>query len=153
MDWSIVQEPLQLIAHVIKTDKPYRQILTADYTMVNMATDPIYRAGTGFSENYTDENGFYDRSEFREFRPGTNNGQVPMDDDYERTDDEIVIYGPGGPTPAFSARMVGALSVHGYESTAPARAGPIFIFWGSILRSQRRERLIPLRLLIPTTPP
>ena len=91
MDWSIVQEPLQLIAHVIMTDKPYRQILTADYTMVNMATDPIYRAGTGFPENYTDENGFYDRSEFREFRPGANNGHVPNDDKYERTEDDEVV--------------------------------------------------------------
>jgi hypothetical protein len=91
MDWSIVQEPLELIAHVIMTDKPYRQILTADYTMVNMATDPIYRAGTGFSENYTDENGFYDRSEFREFRPGTNTGHVPNDDEYERTEDDEIV--------------------------------------------------------------
>jgi len=91
MDWSIVQEPLELIAHVIMTDKPYRQILTADYTMVNMATDPIYRADTGFSENYTDEKGFYDRSEFRTFRPGTNNGHVPNDDEYERTEDDEIV--------------------------------------------------------------
>ena len=87
MDWSLVQEPLELIAHVIMTDKPYRQILTADFTMVNTSTDSVYRAGGGFPEKYTDANGLYDRRELREFRPGTNKGYVPWDDEYERTED------------------------------------------------------------------
>ena len=91
MDWSLAREPLELIAHVIMTDKPYRQILTADYTMVNLSTDLAYRAGAGFPEKYTDENGFFDRSDFREFRPGKNNGHVPMDDDYERTENDEVV--------------------------------------------------------------
>ena len=94
MDRAIVQEPLQLIAHVIMTDKPYRQVLTANYTMVNAATDLAYRAGAGFPRDYTDENGFYDRRELSEFRPGVNIGQVPNDEDYSLTDnDEITFSG------------------------------------------------------------
>jgi len=98
MDRAIVQEPLQLIAHVIMTDKPYRQVLTANYTMVNAATDLAYRAGAGFPRefprDYTDENGFYDRRELSEFRPGVNIGQVPNDEDYSLTEnDEITFSG------------------------------------------------------------
>ena len=51
MDWSLVQEPLELIAHVIMTDKPYRQILTADFTMVNISTDPYIGRVEAFLRN------------------------------------------------------------------------------------------------------
>ena len=32
---SLAREPLELIAHVIRTERPFTEILTADYTMVN----------------------------------------------------------------------------------------------------------------------
>jgi hypothetical protein len=78
--WAISQEPLELIAHVIMNDLPYGEILTADYTMVNAFTDLAYRSDSGFSHDFADERGFYDRSEFTVFRPGYNDGYVPVDD-------------------------------------------------------------------------
>lgn len=35
---SLMQEPLRLIEHVVMTDRPYTEIVTADYTMANGAT-------------------------------------------------------------------------------------------------------------------
>ena len=78
--WAISQEPLELIAHVIMNDLPYSEILTADYTMVNAFTDLAYRSDSGFSHDFADERGFYDRSEFTVFRPGYNDGYVPRDE-------------------------------------------------------------------------
>ena len=77
---AISQEPLELIAHVIMNDLPYSKILTADYTMVNAFTDLAYRSDSGFSHDFADERGFYDRSEFTVFRPGYNDGYVPRDE-------------------------------------------------------------------------
>jgi hypothetical protein len=84
--WAISQEPLELIAHVIMNDLPYGEILTADYTMVNAFTDLAYRSDSGFSHDFADERGFYDRSEFTVFRPGYNDGYVPVDD-YHSSDE------------------------------------------------------------------
>ena len=38
---SAIEEPLELIAHVVLNDKPYSEILTADYTMVSPYTDVV----------------------------------------------------------------------------------------------------------------
>lgn len=78
--WAIAREPLELIAHVITSDRPYTEVLTADYTMVNAFTDLVYRSGSGFSQELADERGFYDRSELTIFKPGYNNGYVPIDE-------------------------------------------------------------------------
>ena len=78
--WAVSQEPLELIAHVIMNDLPYSEVLTADYTMVNAFTDLAYRSNSGFSHDFADERGFYDRSEFTVFRPGYNDGYVPTDE-------------------------------------------------------------------------
>jgi hypothetical protein len=81
--WAVSREPLELIAHVIMNDLPYSEVLTADYTMVNAFTDLAYRSGSGFSHDLTDARGFYDRREFNNFRPGYNDGYVPVDDYHE----------------------------------------------------------------------
>jgi hypothetical protein len=44
-NWSVREEPLELIAHVVMNDKPYSEILTANYTMVNDATTQLYNSG------------------------------------------------------------------------------------------------------------
>ena len=80
---AVSREPLELIAHIIMNDRPYSEVLTADYTMVNAFTDLAYRSGSGFSHDFTDAQGFYDRGEFTTFRPGYNDGYVPMDDEHE----------------------------------------------------------------------
>ena len=77
--WAITREPLELIAHVIMTDKPYKQVLTADYTMVNAFSDLAYRSDSGFQHDFADNEGFFDRSLYGDFRPGRNNGHIPHD--------------------------------------------------------------------------
>ena len=81
--WAITREPLELIAHVIMNDRPYQEVLTADHTMVNAFSDLAYRSDTGFSHEFADEKGFYNRSEFNEFAPGYNDGHIPHDSEYE----------------------------------------------------------------------
>ncbi len=80
---AVSREPLELIAHIIINDRPYSEVLTADYTMVNAFTDLAYRSGSGFSHDFTDAQGFYDRSEFTTFRPGYNDGYVLKNDEHE----------------------------------------------------------------------
>ena len=81
--WAITREPLELIAYVVMNDLPYRQVLTANHTMVNAFSDLAYRADTGFSHEFADEQGFYDRSEYNEFVPGYNDGHIPHDQAFE----------------------------------------------------------------------
>lgn len=64
------REPLELIAHVVLEDKPYTEILTADYTMVNPVLSEAYGSGVSF-DNPGDPD---------EWRPGRNDGQVSPDD-------------------------------------------------------------------------
>ena len=85
--WAITREPLELIAHVIMNDLPYRQVLTANHTMVNAFSDLAYRADAGFSHEFADEQGFYDRSRYNQFSPGYNDGHIPHDSEYEFSDE------------------------------------------------------------------
>ena len=87
VNWSASREPAELIAHVIMTDKPYRQILTADYTMVNAVTDLVYRSGVGFANDCSQsrgyiEEGYYDKRELAAFEPGRNLGYILWDDEW-----------------------------------------------------------------------
>ncbi len=53
---SIAREPLQLMAHIVRNDRPFTEILTADYTVFNSYTAPIYNnEDMSFSGSY-DEN-------------------------------------------------------------------------------------------------
>jgi hypothetical protein len=89
--WAITREPLELIAHVIMNDLPYTEILTADHTMVNAFSDLAYRSSTGFSHEFTDEQGFYDRSQYNRFVPGYNDGHIPHDPEFEVKEGEGII--------------------------------------------------------------
>ncbi|GIR83049.1 MAG: hypothetical protein CM15mP84_07970 [Cellvibrionales bacterium] len=89
--WSITREPAELIAHVVETDRPYTEILTADYTMVNAITDLAYRSDAGFSHDYADDSGFYDRRDFRVFEPGYNDGHIPHDEEFEVSDEQGIV--------------------------------------------------------------
>ena len=59
---SIREEPLELIAHVVMNDKPYSEILTADYTMVDDALNVLYRSNLDV--------------EIGEWQPGRNTNQA-----------------------------------------------------------------------------
>ncbi len=65
---------LELFAHVVDNDKPYTEILTADYLMVNPQLSVIQRSGVSFpSEDH------------RVFKPGKYKGQVFHDDQYRNS--------------------------------------------------------------------
>ena len=88
--WAITREPLELIAYVIMNDLSYRQVVTADHTMVNAFSDLAYRSDTGFSHEFSDASGFYDRSQYRHFKPGYNDGHIPHDQQFEANQEEGV---------------------------------------------------------------
>ena len=51
LQYGVARAPLELIAHVIENDKPYTEILTADYTMANSVVADAYGADTKFDIN------------------------------------------------------------------------------------------------------
>lgn len=85
---AVAREPLELIAHVVMNDRPYTEVLTADYTMVNAFSDLAYRSSSGFEHEFADDDGFYDRRPFGIFRPGYNDGHIPHDDEFEINEEE-----------------------------------------------------------------
>ena len=85
---AVAREPLELIAHVVMSDRPYTEVLTADYTMVNAFSDLAYRADSGFEHVFAAEDGFYDRRPYGIFRPGHNDGHIPHDQDFEINEEE-----------------------------------------------------------------
>ncbi len=52
---ALAREPLELIAHVVMNERPYTDIVTANYIMVNPYSAPIYGGNVAFT-NATDEN-------------------------------------------------------------------------------------------------
>jgi hypothetical protein len=46
--------------------------------MVNAFSDLAYRSDTGFSHDFSDASGFYDRSEYQNLSPVTTTGRFPM---------------------------------------------------------------------------
>jgi hypothetical protein len=85
---AVGREPLELIAHIVMTDRPYTEVLTADYTMVNAFSDLAYRSEAGFSHEFAGEDGFYDRRPFGIFKPGYNDGHIPHDEQFENNEEE-----------------------------------------------------------------
>ena len=119
--WALRQEPLELIAHVVMTNQSYKQILTADYTMVNLVTNIPYDSGLDFKVEYPRLDGYYNRKDLATFKPGRNKGYIT-----HVSDSEFLRWPHAGilSTPAWLNR---------YPSTATnrnrARArGPIIIF-------------------------
>ena len=79
---SVVQEPLELIAHIVETDQSYKEVLTADYTMVTPISALAYRSDTPFETEIIDDQGFYDPEILSNFKPGKNYGHVPYDQEH-----------------------------------------------------------------------
>jgi hypothetical protein len=70
---AMLQEPLELISHVVETDAPFTEILTADYAMVNPYSAVAYNAQGEFDAPSTDN---YD--DWRELQvSGLERGAVP----------------------------------------------------------------------------
>jgi hypothetical protein len=47
---ALAREPLELIAHVVRNDRPFSEILTADYTVVNPFSSLVYGVYPEFSD-------------------------------------------------------------------------------------------------------
>ncbi|MFT4888591.1 MAG: hypothetical protein ACI8V0_002826, partial [Pseudohongiellaceae bacterium] len=78
VDRGLRESPLELIAHVVENDKPYSEILTADYMMTN----PI----AAFAMNTTGN--FADPEDYGDFQP------VTLDRYYARSADTETVYIP-----------------------------------------------------------
>ena len=50
VNYGLRRAPLELIAHVVENDRPYTEILTADYVMANPRTAAAYGARTRFDD-------------------------------------------------------------------------------------------------------
>ena len=75
--------PLELIAHVVENDRPYTEILTADYVMANPYAARAYGASTRFS----------DPTDVQEFRPSRIESYYLKGDDFEEEyDQELMLY-------------------------------------------------------------
>lgn len=64
---SVAREPLELIAHVVREDRPFTEILTADYRLVNPYSARVYGMDVEFDDPW-------DPEEWREGRIG----EMPM---------------------------------------------------------------------------
>lgn len=92
--WGLTRAPLELIAYVVGNDRDYREVLTADYMMVNYAVNDFLNAGAVFdaadaaSLPYCLEDPSQPCVDFRVYKPGKNNGQAPRDEnlEFEQTD-------------------------------------------------------------------
>ena len=72
-----------MIAHVVMTNQSYKQILTADYTMVNLVTNIPYDSGLDFKVEYPRLDGYYNRKDLATFKPGRNKGYITHVSDSE----------------------------------------------------------------------
>ncbi len=52
---AVAREPLELIAYIVRNDRPFTEILTADYTLLNPLSARVYNANVQF-DNPNDEN-------------------------------------------------------------------------------------------------
>jgi hypothetical protein len=78
---ALIREPLELIAYIVENDRSYKEVVTADYTMVNQFSAMAYRADVTFDEPMYDDDGFYDRSRLNMFKPAKNSGHIPRIND------------------------------------------------------------------------
>ena len=73
LHFGIARAPLELVAHVVRNELPYTEVLTADYVMANPVADAAYGGGTAFDDPK-------DAQEFKRSRIV----------DYYRRDDSVV---------------------------------------------------------------
>jgi len=58
--------PLKLVAYIVENERPYTEVLTADYTMVNPDSNIIFNSNVSFD----------DANDLTTFKPGKNQGQI-----------------------------------------------------------------------------
>ncbi|BCD99706.1 hypothetical protein MARGE09_P3908 [Marinagarivorans cellulosilyticus] len=72
--YGVAQAPLELIAYVVENDRPYTEVLTADYTLANSALAQVYNADW--------DNLFTADDDFSIFKVVQNRGQVLHDGEF-----------------------------------------------------------------------
>ena len=61
---ALAREPLELFVYLARNERPYTEVVTADYFMVNPWSNSIYHGGTDFGNDWGEEN----------WKRGKNNG-------------------------------------------------------------------------------
>ena len=93
--WGLARAPLELIAHIVDNDLDYREVLTADYTMMNYAVNDFLNGGAEFDpvdpETFTycqsqPDEPCYDH---RQFKPAKNKGQSLLTEDLQVMETEF----------------------------------------------------------------
>jgi hypothetical protein len=117
LDWTARQEPLELIAYVVMSNQSYKEILTANYTMVNPVSNIAFRSGLSFEAEYPTSGGLYSRKLLSNFKPGRNHGYVLHKGDYSYDYEDVKIE-------SFDSYQdwphVGILSTHAWLNRYPS---------------------------------
>ena len=61
---ALAREPLELFAYIARNERPYTEVVTADYFMVNPWSNSVYRGGADFGNDWGEDN----------WKRGTNRG-------------------------------------------------------------------------------
>ncbi len=78
-NYGFARAPLELIVHVIETNRPFTEILTANYTMVNPYSAVIYGVNAGDSSFPFTSDGNINNHDRDDFRPVSNLQQTSGD--------------------------------------------------------------------------
>jgi len=94
--WGLARAPVELIAYIVDNDRDYREVVTADYMMMNYAVNDFLDGGASFelgdpeSLIYCNEMPSEPCIDYRVFKPGYHRGQTVLDDqlEFEDTDSQ-----------------------------------------------------------------
>ncbi len=70
--WGLGRAPVELFAYIVSNDRDYREVVTADYYMVNRQTNKFLNGGATFTADEA----------ANVFKPGVNRGQILQDDEW-----------------------------------------------------------------------
>ena len=84
--WGLTRAPVELIGYVVSNDRDYREVLTADYMMMNYAVNDFLDGGASFETAdpdtlpYCQDNPNQPCFDHKVFKPGKHRGQVLLDE-------------------------------------------------------------------------
>ncbi|MBT5201844.1 MAG: DUF1588 domain-containing protein [Gammaproteobacteria bacterium] len=90
--WGLARAPVELIAYIVDNDRDYREVVTADYMMMNYAVNDFLAGGASFDPGdpallpYCNEMPSEPCIDYRIFKPGYHRGQTVLDDQLEFED-------------------------------------------------------------------
>ena len=91
---SHMRQPLELFKYIITNERSYKEIVTADYTMVDSLLNRVYRSNVSGLPAYTVDK-FETRETLRDqtsyvFKPGKDRGRVDMNGNYKFIEHEFI---------------------------------------------------------------